>query len=302
MEISLWHINDIAQLAESYNQQVASIPFCYPVTGEELRRDVWSWEKEASGYDLYSEKLIVGLRDSRIVGFAHLAGLEEKRKDSPDAGLIRFLSYKPGHRKLGQRILEAAENYFEELGLDRIQAFFPKIYSFYRFDVPSLSDRMAHIHGLFGANGYKKYSGWYFMNRSLIETDSVLKVPRIASGLEELVRTSNGESNLPSLNIKLCRDRRTVAEIQCFSAGMQIHAPAAQECAYIAGLNVSKADQSKGLGAFLLRRSLHELHKCGYENAILNTRFDNYRAQLLYSNTGFQVVDLTYSYFNYTPA
>lgn len=238
MELSPWHINDIAQLAEFYNQQVASIPFCYPVTGEELRRDVWSWEEEDPGYDLYSEKLIVGLTDNRIVGFAHLAGLKETKEENPDAGLIRFLSYKPGHRELGQRILEAAEDYFGELGLDRIQAFFPKIYSFYRFDVPSLSDRMAHVHGLFGANGYRKYSGWYFMNRSLLETDSVLKAPRIVSGLEELVKTSNGEGNLPSLNIQLCRDRKTVAEIQCFSAGMQIHAPAAQKCAYIAGLTL----------------------------------------------------------------
>ena len=139
------------------------------------------------------------------------------------------------------------------------------------------------------------------MNRSLMETDAVTKTPEIVTELEEVVKTPNGKGNLPSLNIQLFRAAKKVAEIRCFSVGMQVLAPAAQKCAYIAQLGVAETEQSKGLGAYLLRKSLHELKKCGYENAILNTRFDNYRSQLLYSNQGFQVVDLTYSYYNFMP-
>ena len=76
----------------------------------------------------------------------------------------------------------------------------------------------------------------------------------------------------------------------------------AQEFAYIKWIGIEDEERGQGLGNYLMRRMLGELQKLGYGRSVLNTRTTNHRAQLLYTNLGYRVVDSTYSFYNYEPS
>ena len=82
-------------------------PICFPASPEEFESSVRfrAWE-EIPHPNLSTEKLIVGEQQGTIAGFAHVALASADESASEDMGLIRFLTYPPGNRAVGQAILE----------------------------------------------------------------------------------------------------------------------------------------------------------------------------------------------------
>ena len=63
---------------------------------------------------------------------------------------------------------------------------------------------------------------------------------------------------------------------------------------YTRSLDIAEDKQSKGLGRYLIEAVLWEMRKIGYQNATLATNEKNYRAQLLYTNLGYHVIDTSH--------
>lgn len=68
-----------------------------------------------------------------------------------------------------------------------------------------------------------------------------------------------------------------------------------QDSFFTKWLGVEEEYQGKGLGRYLLQRTLNEMYKVGYRNAFISTNVINYRAQLFYSNFGYKVTDTAYA-------
>ena len=83
---------------------------------------------------------------------------------------------------------------------------------------------------------------------------------------------------------------------QCIlrSGGEYSRDPGALKWAFIDWLGVRDEYQGIGLGKHLLQRGLNEMRLIGYRHACITTAWDNYRAFVLYTHFGFQVVDWTY--------
>lgn len=58
-----------------------------------------------------------------------------------------------------------------------------------------------------------------------------------------------------------------------------------------------KPHDGKGLGRSMMQRLLWETKKLSYQQASTGMRISNHRANLLYINTGFRVIDINYQVF-----
>ena len=126
MKIAYWDIAGAGNLVQVYNDQIAGVPHCYPVSREQFETGFTYHKFAGWGYceDIHSEKLIVGQQNGKIVGFADVAVARiEKDKKKEQRGFIRFLTYQPGCRSVGQAILEEAEKYLADSGMSQINAF-----------------------------------------------------------------------------------------------------------------------------------------------------------------------------------
>ena len=99
MEIQQWDITEAPKLTRVYNEQIAEVPYCYPVSPEEFEKGIRATKKH-----LHSDQLIIGKQNGEIIGFAH-AAVEDKDTGGgkvESVGCIRFLTYERGHRPAGQ--------------------------------------------------------------------------------------------------------------------------------------------------------------------------------------------------------
>lgn len=99
-------------LATFYNEQVADLPYCHVVDAEAFDWGIRRPRYHESFRDaLGEEEVIVAKQDGNIVGFIHLADEIKPHDDSQSpGGIIRFLSYVPGYREVGQMLLASIKN------------------------------------------------------------------------------------------------------------------------------------------------------------------------------------------------
>ena len=64
----------------------------------------------------------------------------------------------------------------------------------------------------------------------------------------------------------------------------------------IGDLDIDPKEQGKGLGRYLLQRTLWEMKEVGYKTASLGTGGRNHRSQLLYSSVGFELKEIEFLY------
>ncbi len=72
MKIVYRDVANTGGLAHVYNEQVASVPHCYPVSTEEFETGLRDSKNDRHCKELHSAKIIVGEKDGKIIGFAHL--------------------------------------------------------------------------------------------------------------------------------------------------------------------------------------------------------------------------------------
>jgi len=283
-----------SDLAAVYNEQLAGVPHCYPVSGEEFEQQLpWSARSSDPPQRLHTEQLILAEQAGRTVGFAHVALRDvEVEGTTRRGGVIRFLTYQPSHRPTGQRLLEEAETYLAAHGAEDVRAFQkPCAYPFYHLSFGMLSDRMAHVYGLVRMNGYATNEGEIFMARRGAPP------PRPAppdAWADVIVQRPAGRGELPGLTVRAVRDGEQIGVCRSISAGEYCRAAAAQRSLFTEWLGVEPDQRGVGWGRYLLLRSLWEMQRLGYRDAFISAGWTNFRALLLYTNYGYQVTDTVY--------
>ena len=298
VKITYRNIADAGDLVHIYNDQIARVPHCYPVSQEEFETGVRFRKDIDEPYEnLHSQKIIVGEEEGKIVGFADVAAVSniEEKGQAGRQGLIRLLTYQPGYRPVGQALLEAAEKYLSDLGEKQIKAFRisyrnDHCYRFYHLGFGLVSDRTSHISAMFRINGYEACGGEIFMSQPDYRADEPLPPDK---RVEVTVEKFKDRGELPGLVVHALEDGRELGTCKSLSAGDYCRSAEAQDWVFIKWLGVEENTRVKGWGSYLLKRNLWEARKLGYRNAVISCDVVNHRALLFYTNYGFRVDDTT---------
>ncbi|MHC4983145.1 MAG: GNAT family N-acetyltransferase [Planctomycetota bacterium] len=280
-------------VAAAFNDALRDVPHCWPVAAEELAAVVAQADGQAEGHeDVHCQVTFVAEDASKVTGFINAAVGKPEGPIQGRQGIIRFLCYRPGERRSGQALLEAAEAHLRGQDVNYIQAFPQEYrYRFYKFGAAYLSSRLGHVEALLGFNGYRRIRGEVFFDW----LDFQPPKPRPAEVPAEIVvEWEEGKGARPSLIVRAERAGEQVGLCKSVSGAEFSKADEAQDWFFTGALWVSEALQGKGLGRQLLQRSLKELRGAGYRHACISTAWQNYRAFLFYSNHGYRVSDWTY--------
>ncbi len=283
--------NDLVQV---YNDQFKDTPYFYHITPEEFADGIRNRINQKGETNLNSEKIIIGKQDGEVLGFAHVSvGKANQFGKEKEGGFIHFLTYQVGYRQIGQAILTECEKYLSSFNVPQIWAFLhASNYRFYHLGFGHISDKIVHVYSLFGMNGYKIDVGEVFMNYPRYEvSEPILPNDRI----EIIVTMKEGRGLFPDLHVQALYDNSEIGECCSVSLGEFYRAKEAQYSFFTEWLGIEEKYQGKGLGRYLLQKTLCEMRKAGYENAIISTNIINYRAQLFYSNFGYKVTDTGYA-------
>jgi predicted N-acetyltransferase YhbS len=274
------------QLTTAYNSAIRRVPHCYSVNTAEFVTAL------TEDHGLRGRQVFVALEDQLIVGFAHVGVGYRERGENPEQGLIQFLWYAPEHRQAGQALLEVTEDHLRAHGMRQVVAFHQKYrYPFYHLESAYLSDRLGQVAALLGYNGYRRIGGEVYLDWPDFEP---LEPPPVKVPVDIALEWIPGRGARPGLILRAFQDDKWVAVCQCVSCGEFSAVDEAQDWLFTTWLNVQENLQGKGLGRYLLRRALLEMHNAGYRHASISTAIDNYRAALFYTNCGYHVVDWTY--------
>lgn len=294
MEIYQYTPEFLSPITQFYNLLTAEVPHCYPVNEEEfaLAMQGVSGHTDDNDDDLEEETAFVVLQNDSVQAFVHV-GFFTDGDDEDRVGVIQFLGYKRGERNAGQKILENAESYLKAHKVSQIIAFTKMYrYNFYGYDYTQLSDKLDHIHALFGINEYRRNHGQVFLEwKNFIVEPAHTDLPVTLK-----VDWKEGSGKLPNCFIKAYIDNNEVGQCDNVSCGQYSSQPDLQDWFYTHWIGVEDDFQGQGIGKYLLQYTLHEMHKVGYRHASLSTDWDNNRALLFYSNLGYRAVDWTYTY------
>jgi len=289
MEVSKYESEMLPEITLAYNNLISEQPHCYPVSVEEFASVV---DKEQSHRRLQSEAIFVVQEDKSILGFAHIGIERPEKAEEVKHGIIRFLWHERGRRPAGQILLETVEDYFRQHNLTGVKAFHQDYcYPIYHLAHVYLSDRLGHIHGILGFNGYERMNGEVYLDWPDYEPPT--PVPTDVSA-EISVELGKGQGRLPGVFISAYQGEKKIGSCESVSCGEFSQAEDAQDWILTTGLWVSSGMQGKGLGRYLLQRALQEAKIIEYRHAIISANWKNYRAHVFYSNYGYQISDWTY--------
>ena len=283
-------------MTQFYNRLTADVPHCYPVKEGEFAdamHRITADKADIKEDGLDAETAFVAIVDGIIQAFIHvgISHIGENREE--DVGVIRFMGYERGARRIGQAVLEKAETYLKTYNISKIFASPQECrYRFYHFDHAYLSDALDQVQGLLGFNGYHRSAGEVFLDW---EDYSVTPVP---SNLPVTLSTEwkDGRGQLPNCTVHAHQNGEEVGICVSLCGGEFSSHPDAQDWLHTTWLGIEDDFQGQGLGKFLLQYALQEMKKIGYRHAAISTAWDNHRAFLFYSNCGYRVVDWTYGY------
>lgn len=296
MEILQYTPDMQIQVTQFYNRMTANVPKCYPVKAEEFAtaiRGVTTGKADKKEGGLDSETAFVAVADGVIQAFIHVGIGQVGENREEDIGVIRFMGYERGARRIGQAVLEEAETYLKTFNVSRIFAFPQDCrYRFYHFEHAYLSDALDQVQGLLGFNGYRRSTGEVFLDS---EDYSVTPVP---SGLSVTlsVEWQDGRGQLPNCTALAHQNGEQVGICESLCGGEFSSDADAQAWLHTVWLGIEDDFQGQGLGRYLLQYALQEMKEIGYRHAAISTAWDNYRAFLFYSNCGYRTVDWTYEF------
>lgn len=287
-----------SELAESVatflNAQTAGVPFTWPVSAEQLDRALSKplTLNDSSDRTMVDPTVFVLREAGNVAGFATV-GVEE-HTGAQSTGAIGFLLYKRGNRRAGQVLLDAAHEHIDRRTPGPVDAFHQRHrLPVYHFAHSYCSDGLDHVQALLAVNGYSREGGEVFLVWDRFEPTD----PGPHSLPVELrVKWIDGQAALPGLVVEALLDGERIGECRhCCGGDLSDH-PDADGIAFCMWLGINDTYQGRGLGAYLLQRSLAELKARGYEVAAISTAHDNHRAFLFYSNYGYRTADWTYGF------
>ncbi len=280
-----------ADAAACYNRIVAGLHHCYPTDAERIGSILAG---EHPGEDLRDETAWVATDGARIVGIAH-AGLDDgARHLAGPRGAIRFIACETGFRAAGQALLDAAEGYLLAQGVPEIIAFHQDHrWPCFHLEHAYMPDRLTRIEGLLGYNGYERCAGEVYFDWPNLDPP---EIPSCDIEAEFATETfDEGETNMRFV-VRAHRGDEMVGQCWQTSCGPSAPGTEAEDWALTTWLQIMEPWQGRRLGAHLLARALHGLREFGFKHAAISTSFENHRAQLFYSNFGYQPSDWTYAF------
>ena len=296
MEILQYTPDMQASLTQFYNHLTADVPHCYPVKEEELTSaisGVTTGKANVKDGGLDSEAAFVGMMKGGVQAFIHVGIGQIGDNREEDIGVIRFFGYERGTRRVGQAVLEKAEDYLKAFNVSKIFAFSQDCrYRFYHFEHAYLSDALDQVQGLLGRNGYRRCDGEVFLDW---EDYSVTPVPS-SLPVTLSIEWKDGRGQLPNCTALAHQNGEQVGICQSLGGGEFSSHTDAQDWLHTVWLGVEDNFQGQGLGRYLLQYALQEMKKTGYRHAAISTNWENYRAFLFYSNCGYETVDWTYEF------
>lgn len=276
---------DLPVLLELYNEQVSHLPNCRPVELAEFSRDLKQFD---SREQLGDARIIVGEIDGEVAGFLHLAigDFMDVYEEEQSGCVIFFFAYRTSYRRIGQKLLEAAEDHARLAGASRVWAFqIVEGYPF--FGLGNVSDRMGHVCALLAKNGYTPNEEWVVLQLR----DCCVDKPK-PPGDEYEIALSDREP--PRRVLELLLHGEVIGE--CRANPRPINDEVGTSF-YISDLVVySEETKGKGWGRYLLLQMLWEGQELGYRHSLVKTLLDNHTAQLLYTSVGYQVCDVSRGY------
>lgn len=289
MEIVRFEPEMAEDVAGLYNELIEPLPECHPAAVERFA----SVEALASKW-LRDEQVMVARHDGEAAGFVHVGVARPTEQEDLPAGepaVIRFLSYRVGERMVGQALLEWAEQWAKEQGRSEVIAWDAGLrYPFYHFGWAHLSERIAHVRGLLGMNGYAEYNAEVFLTWRDYELPEVVR-PELKFDLRQDWRDGQLRQRLA---VEATDGSKNVGH--CIMDWGKHSRPEAKEWCYCNSLWVTDKLQGKRLGMFLLGTALAAMKEKGCRHAAISTNATNYRAQLMYANLGYRFADQTYSF------
>ena len=296
MEILQYTPDMLRPLTQFYNRQIAEVPHCYPIREEEMAdavNGILTGKDDKKQGELEAETAFVAIIEGAVKAFIHVLLSPIEKNKEEDVGFIRFFGYENGTRHAGQAVLEKAETYLKMYNITRIFAFrSSRRYGFYHFEHANLSGALGHVHALLGINGYGRCGGEVFLdweNYTVTPAPSILPVTLS-------IDWEQGRGERPNCNVRAYQDDKIVGECDSVSGGQFSSHADAQNWLHTVWLGIENEFQGQGLGRYLLQYALQEMHKVGYQHAVISSGIDNHRAFLFYSNCGYRVVDWTYEY------
>ncbi len=296
MEIRQYTSEMQTSVAQFYNHLTADVSHCYPVAAEEFavalhRVTADAADLKADG--LNSETAFVARVNGVIQAFIHIGVSPVRDNEKENLGVIRFFGYARGARRVGQALLEKAEDSLKTFNVSRISAFPQDCrYRFYHFEHAYLSDALDQVQGLLGLNGYRRSEGEVFLDwENYVVTPVPPSLPVTLS-----IDWQEGRGRHPNCTVLAHKDGEQVGICESLCGGEFSSHPTAQDWLHTVWLGIEDGFQGQGLGRYLLQYALQEMHKVGYRHAAISTAWDNHRAFLFYSNCGYRTVDWTYEF------
>ena len=310
----------LPDLVASYASAVVTTPHCHPGDGsvEDWTAELADLAAEATAAgtkECSSRKILLaeGGADGALLGFvdvcvwaAHTAtewgaGSTGSRIDVAPRGLLRFLWCERGQRGAGEALVDAAEAHVSAAGMVDMSAFDQGFrYEFYMIDSAYYSLANNHVLSLLEARGYVRCNGecYYDWPKYTIPDD----LAPLPEGLQFRVVTIPGKRRLPGTAVyAVSEDGEDLGVCLTTSAGEFSESAVASATCFTNWLGVPVSptstrlhpSQGQGLGKCLLAESLRQMKTLGYEHAAISTALMNHKAQLFYSNFGYDFTGWT---------
>lgn len=289
-------MGDAYRLHTLWKGATSSAPTCYAVDPETFGAGIIPDEEDdETCATSQSQKLIVATQASEPVGFAHIgAGSVEVDGEAIECGIIRFLAFAPEASTAGQVLLDQAEQIFRDEGHTRIDAFpIYHGYPFHNHKVGILSDRLDHISSFLNENGYRPHDAHLTMECRLSEQVS----PDPHPDLEIVVEKTRGVGSRQNIRVKAYYCGNHVGTCRSISGCTYAEVEELETCCYTRWIGVDETVRRRGFARHLLTRALWEMHKEGYDRALLNCRKKNVAATSLYASIGYTISDTPSAYF-----
>lgn len=282
-----------AEVARCYQEMVAPAPHCEPVGGE------WFADlRKLRRQPLAEEALLVALTRAAATGFVHVAVAAPATEEwhvKGEPGVIRFLAYPRGERAVGAALVAAAEDWLRARDRSAIVAGHCSfLYPFYHLPFAHISERIAHLPPLFGLAGYGVDASELFYAWEDFQAPEV-SAPELAveitGGWQEVVASFG-----PGVALRAMHHGRCIAECDIVRLGWGGWRPALSDWCFCTNLHIAEQWQGRGLGKCLLTQGLREARRRGLCHAAISTDWDNYRAQVFYTNFGYRFLDRTFAF------
>ena len=285
MELLKFDEDMMEDVAGLYAEAVKKVPYCYPVALEDFAAAVaGAVGGDPKGKGLQEEGILVGANKGKPKGYAHFGVGKHRKEQTEPSGYVRFFWYCPTHRAVGEALLQEMESFFREKGLGESVAFWQcHRYPFYHRENSFLSEQMAHVPAFLGRNGYEIQGGEVFYDWPEMR---VPQPERPNLDFEETVIWQEGAGELPNSEVRAVQEGKVVGVCETASCQESGDGPGVGDWCFVLHLNVTEKLQGRGLGRYLLSRSLQEMKGAGYKHAGISTSMKNYRAAIFYSSFG----------------